>query len=520
MKPGMEQLQTLIDALLAQPEGASYRSVQEPYGQFLQAISPTAAELAAQRAQPPAPAPRFTLRLLGTWAQSAWARTLASLAAQSYPYFDITLRQDAPQGGYILHLWPGDVLSPDALYRFAKAAAGGADLIYCDEDIQGQDEAQDRVEPFFKSAANRLTQLSFDMLSCGVAVRRELYRQTGPVAGAAAEDRYAYNLRCLSACSRAQHIPRPLYTLAQDRRPCMPGRLEPPLAKGEMAAAGQWPGSLRVECQLKKQPSVAIIIPNLDGLPALRRLLESIEAQTLHPYSRILIADLGSKDAQTRRYYGLLEKHRAARILYGPQPLSKLLNRAALEAGAEVLIFLGRDTEILAPNWLESLLGQLYRPGVGAVGGKLVDGLGRLRFCGGAAGPDGLVHRLYEGSADTLTGLRQNRFANSIRAVSFLSLSCMALRASIFWQAGGFHEGLERFGLDTALCLRLRQLGLSLAYTPYALLRCHAAPPSPAEAPAWDARRCGEAVLAAFPQGDPHLSPHYDASEGPPVYRA
>ena len=520
MKLGMEQLQTLIDALSAQPEGASYRCVQEPYAQFLQAISPTEAELAAQRTQPPVPAPRFTLRLLGAWGQQAWARTLTSLSAQSYPYFDITLRADAPQGDYILHLWPGDVLSPDALYRFAKAAGEGADLIYCDEDIQGPDETQDRVEPFFKSAASRLTQLSFDMLSCGVAVGRELYRRAGAMAGAEAEDRYTYNLRCLAACSRALHLPRPLYTLARDRRLGMPSGLEPPLAKGETAAAGQWRGSLRVECQPKKQPSVAIIIPNLDGLPALRRLLESIEAKTLHFYSRILIADLGSKDAQTHRYYGLLEKHRAARILYGPQPLSKLLNRAALEAGAEVLVFLGRDAEILAPNWLESLLGQLYRPGVGAAGGKLVDGLGRLRFCGGAAGPDGLVHRLYEGSADTLAGLRQNRFANSIRAVSFLSLSCMALRASVFWQAGGFHEGLERFGLDAALCLRLRELGLSLAYTPYALLRCHAPLPSPAEAPAWDTRRCREAVLAALPQGDPHLSPHYEPAEGPPICRA
>ena len=94
MKLGMEQLQTLIDALSAQPEGASYRCVQEPYAQFLQAISPTEAELAAQRTQPPVPAPRFTLRLLGAWGQQAWARTLTSLSAQSYPYFDITLRAD------------------------------------------------------------------------------------------------------------------------------------------------------------------------------------------------------------------------------------------------------------------------------------------------------------------------------------------------------------------------------------------------------------------------------------------
>ena len=514
MKLGMEQLQLLIDALSAQPEGASYRCVEEPYEQFLEAISPTQAELDYQRTTPPSPAPLFTLRLLGTWDKPAWIRTLSSLTSQTYSYFDITLCSNAPRGEYILHLWPGDVLAPDALYRFAKAAESGADLIYCDEDVQGDES---RIEPFFKSAANRLTQLSFDMLSCGVAVGRELFRKAGALAGADAQARYVYNLRCLASCRQALHIPRPLYTLAKDRRPSMLSSLKPPLAKGEIATGGLWRGSLRVECPPKKRIKVAIIIPNLDGLCALRRLLESIEAQTLYPYNRIIIADMGSEDADTRRYYGLLEKNRAASILKDPgASLSKILNLAAAKSRADVLVFLGRDTEILAPNWLESLLGQLYRPGVGAAGGKLVDNQGRIRFCGGIAGPDGYVHNIYAHRPDSLHNLRQNRFANSIRAVSFVSLSCMALRSSVFRKAGGFHEGLDRFGLDAALCLRLNKMGLSCAYTPYALLRCHAPLESPDEAPKWDQRRSREAILAA---NDPHFSPHYALAEGLPICR-
>lgn len=181
---------------------------------------------------------------------------------------------------------------------------------------------------------------------------------------------------------------------------------------------------------------------------------------------------------------------------------------------------MGRDTEILSPNWLESLLGQLYRPGVGAAGGKLVDGLGRLRHCGGVGGLGGWAASFYEGSPDTLSSLRQNRFANSIRAVSFLSLSCLALTASVFFEAGGFHAELDRAGLDINLCLRLRQRGLACVYTPYALLRCHAPLASMDEAPAWDQRRCREALDAALADGDPHCSLHYDLSQPIPVCRA
>lgn len=523
MKLGIEQLQVVLDAFLAQPEGASYRCVQEPYEDFLRTMAPSQAELDAQRAHPPLCSPLFTLVLMGGWNSAAWERTLSSLTSQTYRRFDITLDAARFQGDYILYLWPGDLLSPDALYRFAKAAEEGADLVYCDEDIRGPGEKEERTEPFFKSAPSRITQMSYDMLSCGVAVKRELFHMAGRMRGDTPEERYAYNLRCLRSCRKAVHIPRPLYTLATDRRPGAGAlySVEPPLIRSETASAGQWRGSLRVEWMQKKQPAAAIIIPNLNNAPALRRLLESIEAQTLYPYSRILIADRGSRDGQTLRYYRLLEKNRGARIVAGMQDsLSKTLNRAAMAANAEVLVFLGRDTEIIAPNWLESLLNQLYRPGVGAVGGKLVDALGRISFCGGVGGLEGWAGSFYAGSPDILSSLRQNRFVNSIRAVSVLSLWCMALRASVFWDAGGFDERLDQGGLDVDLCLRLGRRSQACVYTPYTLVRCHTPLPSLADAPPWDQRRCYEALWNALLCGDPHCSPHYDLSKPVPLAAA
>ena len=37
---------------------------------------------------------------------------------------------------FIMYMWPGDILRPDALYTFAKNTEGN-DLIFCDEDRAG-----------------------------------------------------------------------------------------------------------------------------------------------------------------------------------------------------------------------------------------------------------------------------------------------------------------------------------------------------------------------------------------------
>ena len=331
MRMGVQQLKDFLDAPPAQPESASYSFVEEPYAAYLQAVAPTSQELALQRDNPPLALPRFILLFQGDWTPADRERTMASLKAQSYDRFQTATLPETGDGDYFLYLWPGDTLAPDALYHFARAAAGGADLIYGDEDFLYPHPPCCRL-PFFKSAPSLITQSSFDMLSCGVAVHRNLLKQVGPMAGASAEARYAFNLKALAASRRAVHIPRPLYTLFQDRRPgpSAVALLETALGGQERVACGQWPGSFRVWAPVGNKPSFSIVIPNRNHCAGLRRLLESLEAYTVLPPCAIRIVDLGSRDATTLRYYQLLKKNRAAQILFpGEGNLSRGLNLAA-----------------------------------------------------------------------------------------------------------------------------------------------------------------------------------------------
>lgn len=514
MRMGVQQLKAFLDAPPAKAESASYSFVEEPYAAYLQAVAPTSQELALQRANPPLSLPRFSLVLAGAWSQEAQARTMASLAEQSYGRFDTVAQPQAGQGDYFLYLWPGDTLSPDALYHFARAVTGGADLIYPDEDFLYPRPPCCRI-PFFKSAPSLITQFSYDMLSCGVAVHRSLLNQVGPMEGDSPEARYAFNLKALAASRRAVHIPRPLYTLAQDRRPG-PGAIsavESAVPGQGRAAAGQWPGSFHVWAPVKKKPSFAIIIPNRNHCAHLRRLLESLEAHTDLPPCAIRIADLGSRDRVTLDYYRLLEKNRAAQVLKGGDGrLSSSLNQAARSTSADNLIFLSPQAEILSPGWANRLLEQLGRPEVGAAGGKLVDEAGRLLFTGGVVGIDGWTGSFYTGQGDGMESLRKNRLANSLRAVSYLSLACLAVPSRVFWNVGGFDESFAQAGLDVELCLRLGRRGLACAYTPYTVLRHHGPLPGLSQAGQADQRRAYDVLRDMLLWGDPHISPNYDLS--------
>lgn len=65
----------------------------------------------------------------------------------------------------------------------------------------------------------------------------------------------------------------------------------------------------------RREPRLtSIIIPSLNELEPLRRLLESIDRCCMAYRYEIIIADGGSGDGRLLNYYDLLEKNKAARI--------------------------------------------------------------------------------------------------------------------------------------------------------------------------------------------------------------
>ena len=61
----------------------------------------------------------------------------------------------------------------------------------------------------------------------------------------------------------------------------------------------------------------------------------------------------------------------------------------------------------------------------------------------------------------------------SVRNCSAVTAACMMARASVFREMGGFDERLRVAFNDVDYCLRARQKGLLIVYTPYAVLYHH-----------------------------------------------
>jgi GT2 family glycosyltransferase len=152
---------------------------------------------------------------------------------------------------------------------------------------------------------------------------------------------------------------------------------------------------------------------------------------------------------------------------------SKINNVAAREAHGDYLLFLNNDTEVITPDWLEELLQLAQVQGVGAVGCKLLYKDGSIQHAGVVLGM----------SPDQVTGVAGHVFRgfgyedpgyfgaiNVVRNYSAVTAACMLMPRRVFEEMGGFDERLAVCYNDVDLCLRLRERGYRVVYTPYAEL--------------------------------------------------
>ena len=218
-------------------------------------------------------------------------------------------------------------------------------------------------------------------------------------------------------------------------------------------------------------PKVSIIVPFRDQADMLLQCTDGILRETDYPDIELLIVDNGSIEAATARALTGLAADPRVVVLPVDEPynFSRLNNLAVQHARGEVLVLLNNDTKVISPGWLTELVSHAVRPGVGAVGAKLLYEDGRLQHCGVTLGPGWrLTHQLR--LADRGDPGPSGELA-VVRTVSAVTGACMALRKSVYLEAGGLDEVRFKVSLnDIDLCLRLGDLGYKIVCTPFAEL--------------------------------------------------
>ncbi|WP_447923738.1 glycosyltransferase family 2 protein [Burkholderia cepacia] len=393
-------------------------------------------------------------------------------------------------GEFSTILGKNDTLSPYALYLISLKVneIGDLNIIYSDNDEIDGYGIRDNV--YFKSSWNPDLFFSRDMISRSSAYRTSLLREIGGFRGEyeGAQD-CDLTLRCVknSAPSQILHIPRVLYHFRRcDKSGMIDSGAEDDVRDAKQRALseffkdqcgvsvsrGELAGTYRVRYPIPTPaPKVSVIIPTRDGGPLLKKCILSIFDRTVYENLEVIIVDNQSKDQGTVDFLQSLSMKGSVTVLRYDFPFnySSINNFAEKHASGDVLCFLNDDVEAIEPDWLKEMVSHALRSDIGAVGAKLLYADGFIQHAGVVMGIGGFAshaHRLYPSTHPGYAGR-----AALVQNFSAVTGACLVMRREVFRRVGGFDEkNLPVAFNDVDLCLRVREVGYRIVWTPYAVL--------------------------------------------------
>ncbi|HEV2641209.1 MAG TPA: glycosyltransferase, partial [Candidatus Elarobacter sp.] len=307
------------------------------------------------------------------------------------------------ESGVVGPLEPGDRLEPHALFELALALQDDADVVYGDEDRI--DDRGVPADPWFKPDWSPETLLTRDYVGRPFVIRRALLEQAGGVRDLfESATWYEALLRVTELTDRVVHVPQvlchrhvrngvALRDLALAVEVTLRRRAEP-------AAVRILDGGVDVRFAVGVDERVCVIIPTRDRADLLEPCLASVFGRTAYRAFEVLVVDNGSREAATLDLLAAWERREPQRfrVLHDPAPFnySRLNNAAARATTADYLLLLNNDTEVIAPDWMEAMLGQARRSAIGAVGAMLLYPDGTVQHAGvvlGILGLAGHAHR-------------------------------------------------------------------------------------------------------------------------------
>jgi GT2 family glycosyltransferase len=393
-------------------------------------------------------------------------------------------------GEYVALLDADDELSEHALFWIVHEILRhpSAEVIYSDEDKL--DANGNRFGPYFKPDWNPALMLSQNVCChLGVFKRSLLEKIGGFRPGFEGSQDHDLILRCaeIAGPQRIRHIPRVLYhwRAIPGSSGSQAGLSAKPYAwqAGKRAieehlnrcrtpgvvqlAAGQY---YQVEYQLvPPHPKVSIIIPTALTRNLVITCIESLLHRSSYPNFEVLIAANGicfKSPDQKRVLSSLTSDPRVKVLVYEDQPFnfSKINNWAVRQSDGSLLCLMNDDVEVITEDWLEKLVARAQLPTVGAVGAmllypdKTIQHAGVILGLGGVAGHP--FRRLSRG-----TGGYFGRAALE-QDLSCVTAACMMVRREVFDLVNGFNEKLIIAFNDVDLCIRIRNAGWRIIWTP------------------------------------------------------
>ena len=394
-------------------------------------------------------------------------------------------------GDYVTFLDHDDALRPHALYAFAShlRAHPEHDLVYSDEEKLLPSGGPS--DPFFKPDYSPEMLLRWNYITHMVVVNAQLLSRVGGFRdGYDGSQDHDLLLRAAEQARAVGHIADVLYSwrmipgsaaLSSDYKPLAreAGRravVDALQRRGRCASVrfGARPGLYDVHDEIENAPSVDIVIPTRDRVELLRGCIESIERLTTYRNFQITIVNNQSRDPRTLAYLGSC----VYRVIDNDAPFnfSAIVNDGVAHSTADHVLLLNNDVCVRTPGWIEAMLELSQLDGVGAVGARLL-------YPDGAVQHEGIVLGRLHIAANVET-----RWPVA-REVSAVTGACLMTRRAVFDEVGGFDTQLAEAFNDVDYCLRVRQRGLRVLFTPHAELTHVEGATRGSRIPALDERR-------------------------------
>jgi GT2 family glycosyltransferase len=370
-----------------------------------------------------------------------------------------------------------DRLAPTALAHLAAAAkaAPGFALIYSDEDgIEPRTGARGR--PYMKGEWSIDLALAQDYVS-----RLALLRKSRLAVGSGIDSGHIYGLALRAALSGegpVVHVPFVLYHRAAEhvaREVDAASVVADVLHDGPEALAaakvarlpnGQW----RVEWPLPDPaPRVSLIVPTRDRIDLLRVCVEGFLNDTNYDDLEILIADNESVEDDAVAFLAKVASHPRVKVIPAPGPFnySAINNLAARHATGALIGLMNNDLKVIEPDWLRRMVSHALRPDVGIVGAKLLHGDDTIQHAGVTLGI-GLASHLYKSLPRDAEG--HNGRLMLPQDLSAVTAACLLMRREVWEEVGGLDEEFPIAYNDVDLCLKVREAGYRVVWTPDVLV--------------------------------------------------
>ena len=391
----------------------------------------------------------FEIRVMDDGRAAALAETMVSIAAQWRPPEVLSvIRPDQmwrePNAEWVVMLACGERLAPHALACLAHAMLRDPLPLAIYADIDYYDAGMARSNPGLRPAADPWLIRSALLRDGAWTFRRAAfgYARAGDGRLAAA--------RRLPA-TQIMHVPLILTHCA-------------------FAASPPQTPFAGMQRKAKSLPHVTIIVPSACRSWHVLQCLSHVAHHTGYAHFDILVA-VSSCDPADRRqarimqHVSRLPRTQVLRLDMPDFNFAAVINKAAAQAGGDLLLLLNDDVSPIAPDWLQQLVALTEGKAeqcADIVGPRLLYGNGLVQHAGVIMGLANLCEHAFRlaGRADP----GPQGMALLTRRVSAVTAACMLVRRTLFESLHGMDEGFAIALNDVDFCLRAGEAGAHIVF--------------------------------------------------------